>query len=68
MGGGGGGLESVSFSFLGVSELMSGFSMSMYACMSVMADSDAPETKRRSTVRRVFLANYVCACCCSQIQ
>lgn len=45
--GGGGGFETASEAdgalfFLWASEAMSGFSMSMYACMSEMAESDAP--------------------------
>ena len=53
--GGGGGLETswkadgVLFFFF-TSELMSGFSMSMYACMSEMAESDAPAARAESLV------------------
>lgn len=51
--GGGGGLETPSEAggalfFLCASEAMSGFSMSMYACMSEMAESDAPAGKADS--------------------
>lgn len=51
--GGGGGLETASEAdgalfFLWASEAMSGFSMSMYACMSEMAESDAPAGKADS--------------------
>lgn len=46
--GGGGGLETPSLFFLWASEAMSGFSMSMYACMSEMAESDAPAGKADS--------------------
>lgn len=54
--GGGGGLETASEAdgalfFLRASEPMSGFSMSMYACMSEMAESDAPATEVESTFR-----------------
>lgn len=38
-------------SFLGMSEPMSGFSMSIYACMSEMADSDAPVAKTRACLK-----------------
>lgn len=38
--------------FLCASEPMSGFSMSMYACMSEMAESDAPAAKARSPCLR----------------
>lgn len=34
------------------SEPMSGFSMSMYACMSEMAESDAPATEAESVFLR----------------
>lgn len=49
--GGGGGLEVASGAgaaplFLCASEPMSGLSMSMYACMSEMAESEAPGTDR----------------------
>ena len=40
-------------SFLSTSEPMSGFSMSMYACMSEMADSDAP-VKRHGPCWHVY--------------
>lgn len=50
--GGGGALETASEAdgalFLWASEAMSGFSMSMYACMSEMAESDAPAGKADS--------------------
>lgn len=53
--GGGGGWELTSL-LLVASEPKSGFSMSMYACMSVMADSDAPEAQTRSTISVSFIA------------
>lgn len=37
--------------FLGTSVPMSGFSMSMYACMSEMADSEAPVAQTVSSAR-----------------
>lgn len=48
--GGGGGLEADgALFFFCTSEPMSGFSMSMYACMSEMAESDAPAAEAEST-------------------